>query len=177
MQEIWLPVLGYEGLYEVSNMGKVRSLDRIVPDKTHGTRKLNGKFLAQTVDEFGRKSVVFSKHSITLKKRVHLIVAAHFLGPNVSGLEVCHNDGNNSNNCVTNLRYDTHKSNMEDMADHGKSQRGEKNYNATTKLEQAKQIIGLRKQGLIYKDIAAKVGVSFTVAAKICSGHRWKWIS
>ena len=48
--EIWKPVVGYEGLYEVSNLGNVRSLDRIVDDvflDRHRTRRFRGKMLSQ----------------------------------------------------------------------------------------------------------------------------------
>lgn len=176
MQEIWKPIPGFEGLYEVSNMGQVRSLDRIIPDKTHGTRKLAGKVLKQTQDKQGRRYVVLSKHSNTLKKRVHLIVAEVFIGPRVTGIEVCHNDGNSGNNRADNLRYDTHHSNMQDMVQHGNSQRGEKCYHATTKEKQVHEIRKLRASGMMYKDIAATLGVGYYSVAKICAGSRWNWL-
>lgn len=177
MQEIWKPIPGFEGLYEVSNMGQVRSLDRIIPDKTHGTRKLVGKTLKQKQDELGRKHVVLSKHSKTLTKRVHVLVAEAFIGPRPKGMEICHDDGNNTNNCVTNLRYDTHKANMEDMVKHNRSNRGDRNPIATTKTNQVHEIRKLRASGMIYKDIAAALGVGYYSVAKICAGSRWNWLS
>lgn len=177
MQETWLPVMGYEGLYEVSNMGNFRSLDRIVPhNEGKLLRKMKGKILVKTKDKLGRNYINFSKNGKTNKVRAHLIVAKHFIGPNPNRLDVCHNDGDNSNNCVTNLRYDTHKSNMEDMANHGRSQRGEKNYNTVATTEQVLKIRKLRKEGLFYKDICIQVGLSFDLVAKVCQGRTWKWL-
>lgn len=178
MQETWLPVIGYEGLYEVSNKGNFRSLDRIVPhNKGKLLRKMKGKILVKTKDKQGRNYVTFSKSGKTSKVRIHLIVAKHFLGENPNNLEVCHNDGDSSNNCVTNLRYDTHKQNMEDMVTHGKSQRGEKNWNAVATVDQVMKVKELRAQGLYYKDICAQTGLSFCLVAKVCQGRSWKWLS
>jgi hypothetical protein len=178
MQEIWLPVLGYEGLYEVSNMGEVRSLDRIVPhfEETF-LRKIKARKLLKTFDKQGRNYVTFSKNGKTNKVRVHIIVATHFIGERPKGLDICHNDGNPSNNCVTNLRYDTKKANMKDMICHGNSQRGERNYNTIATTEQIFKIRRLRKDGLIYKDICIQVGLSFDLVAKVCQGRSWKWLS
>lgn len=172
MQEIFTPVQGYESFYEVSNFGNFRSLDRIVSDG----RKMKGKPLIKTKDKQGRNYVTFSKNSVTKKIRVHVVVASHFIGNRPDGFDICHNDGNPSNNHVSNLRYDTHKNNMIDMASHGNSQRGEKNWNTTTTKEQILQIKNLRAQGMKYIDICSIVNVSMSVVAKVCQNRRWNWL-
>lgn len=176
MQEIWKPVSGYVGLYEVSNFGTVRSLDRIIPDKLHGTRKLVGRVLSYTRDSQGRCSVALSRDSKPIKKRIHLIVAEAFLGPRLKGIEVCHEDGNPANNQASNLRFGTHKSNMEDMVKHGRSNRGLKNPNANMTIEQALQVKQLRLDGKIYKVIAAELGLTFEQVRGVCVGRTWHWI-
>jgi hypothetical protein len=177
MQEIWKPVSGYVGLYEVSNFGTVRSLDRIIPDKRHGTRKLVGRVLSQTTDNQRRCYVAISRDSNRNKRRVHLIVAETFLGPRLQGLEVCHEDGNPANNHASNLRYGTHKSNMEDMVEHGRSNRGLKNPNAKMTQEQALQVKRLRLDGKTYKIIAAELGLTFEQVRSVCVGRAWHWVS
>jgi hypothetical protein len=177
MQEIWKPVSGYVGLYEVSNFGTVRSLDRIIPDKTHGTRKLAGRVLRYTTDNQGRCYVGLSRDNKPIKKRVHLIVAEAFLGPRHKGVEVCHEDGNPTNNQASNLRFDTHKSNMEDMVHHGRSNRGLKNPNAKMTQEQALQVKRLRLESKTYKTIAAEMGLSFEQVRSVCVGRAWHWVT
>lgn len=54
--ERWVPIEGYEGMYEVSDLGQVRSLDRVVPDRYRGQRRLRGRVLRQSRESRGRSS-------------------------------------------------------------------------------------------------------------------------
>lgn len=110
VSEQWLPVVGYEGLYEVSDHGRVRSLDR-------GSRK--GRVLSLRVTGSGHKTVALYLLGKPTGKNVHRLVLIAFVGPCPQGMEACHNDGNPANNHLSNLRWDTHKSNMEDKVKHG----------------------------------------------------------
>ena len=116
---VWLPVVGYEGLFEVSSDGRVRSLDRIVTTKT-GVRKTHrGRILSQHPDDDGYFRVGLSNAGRHRKRRVHSLVAESFIGPRPDGMEVCHNDSNRQNNHVSNLRYDTHSNNVLDAVANG----------------------------------------------------------
>lgn len=117
-EEVWRSVVGYEGLYEVSNLGRVRSLDRIVPYIDGRTRLATGIILQQTTTPNGRCQVSLglgSQH----KHEVHVLVAAGFLGPRPRGMEVCHNNGSPTDNRLANLRYDTPSGNQRDKRKHG----------------------------------------------------------
>jgi hypothetical protein len=178
MQQIWAPVPDYEGLYEVSNFGEVRSLDRIVPHgKDDHLRKRQGQLLKKLIDKQNRFRVSIYKNGIRNKVFVHYLVALAFLGKRNKGQMVCHNDGDEQNNRVDNLRYDTHKSNMEDMVKHNKSARGLKNGQAVVTPEQVLKIRELRKKGLFYREIAPQTGVHFETVANICQGKSWSWLS
>ena len=109
--EIWLPVPGYEGLYEASSFGLVKSLKR---------KTTPGKILKQSLDGKGYPSVTLSKNNNQKRFRVPWIIAMTFIGPRPKGLDVCHNDGNKLNNTSKNLRYDTRKSNAHDTIKHGR---------------------------------------------------------
>lgn len=123
--EEWRPVAGYEGVYEVSSLGRIRSLDRWVPcgNKWNDQRNLKffkGRILKQTPKDTGRLQVILSVSGRQRPGQVHQLVAIAFLGPKPSPLhEVCHNDGDHLNNRETNLRWGTKSENMRDRVLHG----------------------------------------------------------
>lgn len=106
MPEEWRPVVDYEGLYLVSDLGRVRSLPRATT---------SGRILKQRADDVGRLEVKLSKNGAEKTRRVHQLVAEAFLGPCPPGQEVRHLDDDPSNNCLTNLAYGTSKQNKADM--------------------------------------------------------------
>ena len=127
-EEIWKPIIGWEGLYEVSDHGRVRSLDRTVKTSKGHIRKVKGRVLRP----HGRtKSLPYDIVTLTRGGRrgapgmieempyVHTLVLEHFVCPRPEGMEACHNDGNGMNNHIDNLRWDTHKNNMQDQLRHG----------------------------------------------------------
>lgn len=113
--ERWLPVVGYEGYYEVSDHGRVKSLDRT---DSIG-RKIKGRMMKTSFDPGGRVVVDLYRDGTRNMSRVHRLVTATFIGPCPSGREVCHNDGDQTNNHVSNLRYDTSSGNEMDKIRHG----------------------------------------------------------
>lgn len=139
MLETWKDIRDYEGLYQVSNTGKVRSLDRIVKDNTRERyQKLKGKELKFTDNGRGYKLVFLTKKSKRTNKYVHRLVAEAFI-PNPDNLpEVNHKDLNKSNNCINNLEWVTNIENKRhyqrtDIAKIINKKRGEK---ATKKYNQ-----------------------------------------
>lgn len=117
--ERWLPVPGYEGVYEVSDHGSIRSLDRIVYAGQGRTRRSAGRVLAPYAAKSGHLSVNLKKNCEGGTKQVHQLVLAAFVGPCPDGMEVCHNNGDAADNRLPNLRYDTRKSNVADTLRHG----------------------------------------------------------
>lgn len=113
MQEIWKDIEGYEGLYQVSNLGRVRSLDRYIPHKRYGLQFRKGKLLVPTKRKKTEKylAVHLTKNQKQKTIAIHTLVATVFLGP-ANGLEVNHKDENPTNNCVDNLEWTTHRNNM-----------------------------------------------------------------
>ena len=100
--EVWHPVVGYEGLYEVSNKGVVRSLDRTINNHPYSGKVLAIKYLK------GYAAVHLCDHQHRVKhKTIHRLVAEAFI-PNPDNLpEVNHKDENPKNNCVENLEWCT----------------------------------------------------------------------
>lgn len=107
MIEQWRQVPGVSPAYEVSDLGRVRSLKRYA-----GT---NLRVLATPLDSRGRPSVCIDRKA----RRVHQLVALAFLGPRPEGMEVRHLDGDMTNNRLSNLAYGTHAENIADQVRHG----------------------------------------------------------
>ena len=117
--ESWLPVIGFEHLYEVSNQGRVRSLTRYIPAVNRdGTGRLNrclGKVLKGTPDRDGYLKVNLRDTLGGVKTRlVHTLVAEAWIGPRPKDHDVCHGPGGTSDNSLGNLRYDTRAANEAD---------------------------------------------------------------
>ena len=111
MTEIWKDIADYEGLYQISNMGNVRSLDRLVFGR-NGFKLRKGKILSKS-KIYGKGIsnpylyVTFTDRCKRKTFQVHRLVAQEFL-PNIKNLpQVNHKDWNPSNNCVSNLEWCT----------------------------------------------------------------------
>lgn len=116
--EEWRPVVGWEGLYEVSSIGKVRSLDREVLSRTGKPFMRKGKALTQSMTG-GRYVVGLSRAGSSKTQMVHRLVAEAFL-PNPKGHPlVRHLDDNPVRNVVENLAWGTHSDNQHDRVRNG----------------------------------------------------------
>lgn len=106
MEEKWKDIKGYEGMYQVSNTGKIRSLDRIVKDANKNRyQHLKGKELKFTDNGRGYKLVFLTKNSKRMNKYVHRLVAEAFI-PNPKNLpEINHKNLNKADNCIENLEW------------------------------------------------------------------------
>ena len=108
MKEIWVPIKGFEKLYEVSNLGNVRSVDRVIVSSSGLKRRCKGVILKQSVNKDGYNIVGLSNSGSGITIQTHLLVARHFI-PNPNNLpEVNHKDENKTNNRVDNLEWCTH---------------------------------------------------------------------
>jgi hypothetical protein len=115
----WRPVVGYEGMYEVSDKGDVRSLNRTVQSRDGRMIPIPGVMLTRVPDERGRLSVTLSRDGLGRPRRIHLLVLEAFVGPRPDGMKGCHNNGDHTNNHISNLRWDTQSNNVFDSVHHG----------------------------------------------------------
>ena len=115
--EFWLPVKDYEGLYEVSNFGRVKSLARINPRNVFMPERIMSSHILKK----GYRKLTLSKSGINKKFWVHRLVAIAFIPNPENKKEVNHIDCNPSNNHVSNLEWVTPSENMKHVFITGRS--------------------------------------------------------
>lgn len=108
-KERWLPINGYEGAYEVSNVGRIRSLSRVITKINGAKYYKKGRMRVPVINGCGYLAVNLCMDGKCLSTRVHKIVVETFLG--YSDLHVDHIDGDKKNNNIDNLEYVTSREN------------------------------------------------------------------
>ena len=174
--EEWRDIPGYEGAYQASTLGNVRSLNRIVRN-VGGTREHKGRVLKPSKHPNGYLSVALCLGGKRTSKFVHALVIQAFLGVPSEGLQTCHNDGNPANNNLSNLRFDTIQANHQDKRAHGTLLRGADVGGA--KLTAA-AVLAMRRRrafGESLHQIAPAYGISVANASRVCRGELWAHIS
>lgn len=125
MSEVWKPVVGFEGRYEVSDLGRVRSLDHLTLMKNRWGTTTMRKSLGRVMSAYekaargGYRYVNLHMDGQQQMCRVAGLVAAAFIGPRPDGAQVCHRNGVATDDRATNLRYGTPASNNADKRVHG----------------------------------------------------------
>jgi hypothetical protein len=180
MIEEWRAIPGFEGAYEVSSLGRVRSLDRVVVQLnrggTYAPRLLKGRILAakrNSAKDYPRADLCVDGRYY--HRHVHVLVLSAFVGPCPDGMQGCHNDGNPKNNVVSNLRWDTPASNSADRQKHGTQTRGEAH--GTAKLV-TDEVVAIRRAvlgGALQRVVGEIYGISQSHVSELvhrkCWGH------
>lgn len=112
-EERWLPVINYEGLYEVSSFGRVRSLERMVASSKGAAkqRRVPTKILSPSVVD-GYLHLAVCREGKAESVSVHIMVAESFIGPRPEGFDTDHIDFNRANPRLDNLQYIPHRANV-----------------------------------------------------------------
>ena len=186
-QEIWRDVAGFEGLYQVSDHGRVRSLDHTTK-RNNGIVHFKGRILQPKVAT-PYLGVILSKNGKAHPKRIHRLVALAFV-PNPNNLPVVdHIDGDKTNNAAGNLRWCTHEQNTNYASDMGVL--GPTPYARRTREQQerysnARKKAIVRSDGRLYRctaDAAEDMGVTYSAImhvlrgmTKTCKGYSFSYV-
>lgn len=154
--EVWKPVVGYEGRYEVSNLGGIKSArGPVTPFLVQGYLKVN----VYSGSGGARKQVP-----------VHRLVALAFIGPQPEGMQVLHGDGVSTNNLLSNLSWGTPRANQADRVRHGTALRGE---SAPLALLTDAQAASLRADKRPSRLLATVYGVSQATVMNVRHGRTY----
>lgn len=153
--ENWRPVVGYEGLYEVSDLGRVRNR--------------TGRVLRAQYSD-GYRVIHPSKNCKRSVRGVHTLVLEAFVSPRPAGRYACHRNDERADNRLTNLKWGTPRENQEDARRNGKAR--------VRKLtrQNVKQIRAMRRDGFSVISIAVHFGVSSTHVYSVVTRRSWQHI-
>lgn len=179
-EEVWKDIAGYEGLYQISNLGRVKSLERVKIRSNGSSLYVKEKILKPSIRKTGYKSYGLQNNGIKTVY-AHRLIYQEFVGAIPEGMEVCHNDGDATNNNLDNLRIDTHKNNVGDMLSHGTRPVGERNGNAKVtediviKLRSEYEKLG-KTRGSISK-VARDFDLTVHMVGKVVRRDRWRHVA
>lgn len=175
MMEGWRDIPGYEGLYQVSTLGWVKSLERRLPcgdghSHTHSERLLKGR----PIGNMGYTQVTLTKDRVKRFFYVHRLVLLAFVGPCPVGLEACHANDLPTDNRLENLRWDTRLANMADRDARGGTLRGEAVKGSKLTADNVREI---RSSSAPRKQLAARYGVTRSLIDQVILGYIWKHVA
>ena len=173
MTEEWRPVVGYEGLYEVSSVGRVRSLHRVIQRRNHSPQTIAARILKCRLSR-GYPMVSLWRHNHGRSPKVHVLMAAAFIGPRPDRMFVLHNDDVRTNNVLSNLRYGTRVDNAADAMRHGSFHFGEAHHQSKLTREQVVEMRRLHRQGIGYRRLGKRFGVSRMTARSVVLRLTWQ---
>ena len=170
--EIWKDIPGYEGKYQASTMGRIRSLDRLIeyncPTRKTYKKMVKGRILRPgRYCKSGHVSVVLG-HGAN-GSPVHQLIARTFLGPCPDGKEVLHNNGKPTDNRLCNLRYDTRTENILDVYRQGGSWR-------KLSVDDVEEIKFALYCGFLGTELAHQFNVSQSTISSIKHGRTFQWV-
>lgn len=158
--EIWKDVIGYEGLYQVSNFGRVLGVKR---KKILTPRDVGNKYM----------SVVLSKNDVMKNKKVYRLAAQAFIPNPENKLCINHIDNKPENNNLNNLEWCTYKENREHCMKQNRHNWGEKNGHSKLVISDIKYI---RKSSLSTKELSVKYNVTMRTIRDIVTFDTWRYL-
>ena len=173
--EIWADIEGYEGLYQVSHLGRVKSLGRVVK-RTDGTiQTFKERILKPRLDGSGYSMVMLYVEGKGKNIKIHRLVAKAFISNVNNKPQVNHINAIKTDNRISNLEWCTNSENQKHAYNNGlnKSRKGTKNHN--NKLTES-DVLEIRNSNLMGVELAKIYGVSDVLISRIKLRKTWKHI-
>jgi len=167
--EIWKDIPGYEAIYQVSNLGRIRRLSGSY--KCHKNRMIK-----PATKKTGYRIVSLWKDNKQKMHRVCKLVLETFIGPCPEGMECRHLNGKSNNDNLTNLRYGTKQENINDKIMHGTIVKGSMVWNSKLKESDIPNIKNLINSGLSDIEIGRIFKVSYATIYDIRKNKTWSHV-
>ena len=175
--EVFVDIQGYEG-YQVSNLGRVRSLDRFITRKNSNDKVIKGKILTPTLHKKGYYYVRLGSKGHQKHFYIHRLVATAFISNPDNKPQVNHINGNKADNNVCNLEWVTALENMAHAFNEGLGACGERQWQAKLYPDKVKEIRNLLSEdNLSLKEICNIYGVNYRTIYNIKIGRTWKHVA
>ena len=173
----WRDIKGFEGMYQVSNTGLIRSLDRSILKSNGVTQRRVGHIMIQVKNPKGYYIIGLSKNHKRLASTVHKIVASTFLKKG-SHTQVNHKDGNKLNNMVSNLEWTNGSGNIKHAYDNGLMAKptGSKHPLAQIDEEVATTIKSMLNSDINSVDICKLMSISRHIVRDIKRNKTWRHV-
>lgn len=172
MREVWRDIPDYEGLYKVSNLGRVKGVERTVRGPKNSYRVRPEMVMRTRPHKGGYRHIILSKEDKKQGFLVHSLVCMAFKGPRPFGKHASHKNGKPADNRTQNLRWATPKENNADKRRHGTHLSGERTPAAKLTQKQV-DVIRTLEGKMRQADIAARFGVSASQVSAIFRGKTW----
>lgn len=177
--EVWKDIKGFKGYYQVSNLGRVKSLDRRVTYSDKKIHNLKGKVLKPMINMHGYEIVDLRKDKKRKTSKIHRLVAIAFLDNPKNKPQVNHIDGIKLNNNSENLEWVTNTENIKHAYKNGLINTAKGERHAQSKLTK-EQVLEIRKiyskGGLTQKQVGEKFGIDQTHVSDIVNKKSWSHI-
>lgn len=167
--EVWKDIKEYEGIYQVSNFGNVKSLGNSFSRKE--------RFLKLSPQSKGYLTVVLQKNATRKMVLVHRLVAEHFVDNNQSKPQVNHINGDKTCNIVENLEWVSHRENLDHAIKNNLTLKGEENRNSKLKDIDVVKIHSLLQKGTTTKELSESYNVSYSTIDSIKTNRYWKHLN
>lgn len=174
--EEWRQVPGFEGYYEVSSLGRVKSVGRVVM-MGNGVRKTIKELILTPTPAACYLAVALWRDNKIKTCKIHTLVALAFIGPRPGGMEVAHWNGDGRDNRVNNLRYATPAQNTLDKLRHDTIARGENVGGARLTPEIVRAIRQRVSAGELQYRLAEEFGVSKQTVNLLVNGKTWRHVA
>lgn len=165
--EIFVPIQGFEGYYEISNLGRVRTVDRTITFSDGRKRAYKSKFIKFS-NPLGYLVAPLVKHQKQKFVSVHRLIAIHFIPNPHNKPFINHIDGNKQNNSISNLEWCTHAENTTHAVENSLYRKGENHGNAKISNEAAEEIRNSKESGVF---LAEKFKILTSTVSMIRNGH------
>ena len=175
MQEIWKDIKGHEGYYQVSNKGRIRSVDRKAKIGNGNTRTVKGRIMKTDLSNSGYLRVCGCRDCKKFKIDVHRAVAEAFIPNPEDNPQTNHKDGVKTNNHVDNLEWATRSENQRHAFKNGLKNMPKGSTHHASKLteDDVRDIKKYLEDGLTQSTIADYYGVASSVISRINTGKAW----